>query len=338
MIEAERARSPINITQADLAQSVECSCGDQSCPQVLCLVRAASCHQGFLNRDTKEAASIKEPGWAMSEGPWTEEENKMFCKEVLVEAARDVLQDTKTQSHIQVKTLLAQRQLKVMKKMYRKEKQRMREMGDHTSCIKKIIEGLGHILHQTTYPLDMIRLVHKEEWNPEELQQAQGYLLEVLRFREMKEAVLELLKFLMDTIMEREKDIMELEEAILEHQQIEVRLRVTPVDKESNLRISSLSLRPGEKQVTINKERMVLEEAVITDAGRVVLVENQKLRKVAQVAETGEPLISHRILYLKREDMEEDQDEVPVEQTEPRIMALIRLARTPNPAAQQPPN
>ena len=79
---------------------------------VINMVRNASCHEGFLNRETKEAGSVTGPELAMAEVSWTGEETKVFNKELLVECARDVLHLTNIQSQVQVKAILAQDQLK----------------------------------------------------------------------------------------------------------------------------------------------------------------------------------------------------------------------------------
>lgn len=338
IIELERSKTPTSISQLEIMEEAGCGCGSKSCPMVVNMVRMASCHQGFVNRETKGASTVSGQELAMAEVDWTGSEHRAFSRELLVEAARDVLHQSRVQSQIQVKTVLAQKQLRCMKKIYKREKIRMLEMAKHGSSMKKIMDSLHHVLHQSCYPLDILQLLDKDVWTEQEVMQSKSFLLEILRFRELKGEICGILKFLMDSIPEREEDIMQMEAAILAHQEVEVRMRVTPTQRQSSMKIGSLSLRPGEKQVTVSKDKVILEEATITEDGKVVLIENQKLRKTATVATTGEPPISHRVLWLKREDLTEDEDEVPMEEQDSRIMEVIKLSRTPNPLVAPPPD
>ena len=241
----------------------------------------------------------------MREVPLTEEDQHLLTRELIVQSVADALWRAQ-KSIITVKATNTTGVLKLMRKILTRRKEALQEKIREQSDMRQIMVGLEEML-MMKFPVEQLQLMEKDIWDQEDVKKAKGVFQQVLKFHPLKTALGRVLMREIEEEGRQKTDLASLEKLIAAEEEKEgdqeVRLRVTPIHLSAAVKIKSLDLRPGERQVRITRSHVYVETVTNSQPPQLALL--KRARKVALTpCGPGYPG-EHRVLTVREEDLEE---------------------------------
>ena len=267
------------------------------------------CFQAVQPLQSLDQRQGAEAPTSMEEVPLTSEDQHKITRELMVQSITDVLWRAQ-KSTMTVTATNTSGVVKLMKKILNRRKEALQEKIREQSQMRQIMVGLEELL-MMRYPVEQLNLLEKEVWDQQDVKKAKGVFQQVLKFRGLRTALGEVLMREIQEEALQKADLASLKELIAAEQEKgghqEVKLRITPVQLPAAVRIRSLDLRPGERQVRITASHIYVETVSASQPMQMALL--KRSRKVAQTpCGPGYPA-EHRSLTLREEDLEPEIEE-----------------------------